>query len=163
MSYYKPQNDSNSSLPGRVTDMNGKCLALQDPMGWSEVGNFDLSETISPPKPQVHDAVYPAQDDSTEDVGYHTPAPELCRPGVGMSQGKSVSHSTHTESKFSSPPMSLQRKKTRERADQSLSDDANCSSFADTTKSSLKSTPVKGLPFSPSQVRSVNRSVTTVV
>lgn len=147
MSYYKPQNDSNSSLPGRVIDMNGKCLALQDPMGWSEVGNFDLSETVSPPKPQVHDAVYPAQDDSTEDVGYHTPAPELCRPGVGMSLGKSVSHS-----KFSSPPMSLQRKKTRERADQSLSDDANCSSFTDTTKSSLKSTPVKGLPFSPSQV-----------
>lgn len=132
--------------------MNRKFLSLQDPMGWSEVGNFDLSETASPHKPPTLDGIYPAQDDGTEDVGYHTPAPALCRPRVGMGQGKPVTHSTRTEGKFNSPPLSLPRKKTRERVDQPLSDDVNCGSFTDNTKSSLKSTPVKGLPFSPSQV-----------
>ncbi|XP_053084137.1 myb-related protein A isoform X3 [Pangasianodon hypophthalmus] len=126
-------------------------LIDSDPMVWSEVGSFDLSESVSPPKPPVLDGAYPAQDDGTEDVGYHTPAPALCRPRIGMSQGKPVPHNTPTVGKFNSPPLSLPRKKTRERADQSLSDDANCGSFTDNTRSSMKSTPVKGLPFSPSQ------------
>lgn len=121
-------------------------------MVWSELGSFDLSEPVSPPKPPVLDDAYPAQDDGTEGVGYHPPAPALSRPRIGMSQGKPVPHSTRTVSKFNSPPLSLPSKKTRERADQSLGDDANCSSFTDNTRSSLKSTPVKGLPFSPSQV-----------
>ncbi|KAK3541304.1 hypothetical protein QTP86_020974, partial [Hemibagrus guttatus] len=126
-------------------------LIDSDPMVWSEVGSFDLPESVSPPKPPVLDGTYPAQSDGTEDVGYHTPAPALCRPHDGMSQGKPVSHSTHTAGKFNSPPLSLPRKKMRERADQSLNDDTNCGSFTDNTRSSLKSTPVKGLPFSPSQ------------
>ncbi|MCJ8745860.1 hypothetical protein PDJAM_G00135230 [Pangasius djambal] len=126
-------------------------LIDSDPMVWSEVGSFDLSESVSSPKPPVLDGAYPAQDDGTVDVGYHTPAPALCRPRIGMSQGKPVPHSTPTVGKFNSPPLSLPRKKTRERTDQSLSDDANCGSFTDNTRSSLKSTPVKGLPFSPSQ------------
>lgn len=127
-------------------------LALQDPMAWSEVGSFDLSESVSLPKPPVHDGAYPAQNDTTEDVGYHAPAPALCRPRVEMSQGKPIPQSTRSAGQFNSPPLSQTRKKTRDRADQSLGDDANCISFTDNIKSSLKSTPVKGLPFSPSQV-----------
>ncbi|XP_060755750.1 myb-related protein A isoform X2 [Neoarius graeffei] len=126
-------------------------LIDSEPMVWNEVGSFDLPEPVSPPKPPVLDDAYPAQADGTEDVGYHTPAPALSRPCIGMSQGKPVSHSTCTDGKFNSPLLSLPSKKTRERADQSLSDDANCGSFTDSTRSSLKSTPVKGLPFSPSQ------------
>lgn len=126
------------------------CHALQDPIVWSEVGSFDLSESVSPPKPPVLDGAYPAHDDCTEDVKYHTPAPALCRPHVGTSQGKPVPQSTRPAGKFDSPSPSLPRKKTRERADRSLGDCAN--SFTDNTRSSLKSTPVKGLPFSPSQV-----------
>ncbi|KAF4075660.1 hypothetical protein AMELA_G00221380 [Ameiurus melas] len=127
-------------------------LIDSDPIVWSEVGSFDLSESVSPPKPPVLDGAYPAHDDCTEDVKYHTPAPALCRPHVGTSQGKPVPHSTRPAGKFDSPPPSLPRKKTRERSDRSLGDDANCvNSFTDNTRSSLKSTPVKGLPFSPSQ------------
>ncbi|KAK2814831.1 hypothetical protein Q7C36_023097 [Tachysurus vachellii] len=117
-------------------------LIESDPMAWSEVGSFDLSESVSPPKAPVLDGTYPAHDDGSE---------ALCRPHDGMSHGKPVSHSTRTVGKFNSPSVSLPRKKTRERADQSLSDDTNCGSFTDNTRSSLKSTPVKGLPFSPSQ------------
>lgn len=128
-------------------------ISSQDPMAWSEVGGFDLSETVSPPKPPVLDGTYPAHDDSTEDVGYSTSAPALCTPCVGMSQGKSITNNnTHTAGKFNSPPLSLSRKKMRERTDQSLSNETNCGSFTDNTKSLLKSTPVKGVPFSPSQV-----------
>ncbi|XP_027025596.1 myb-related protein A isoform X2 [Tachysurus fulvidraco] len=126
-------------------------LIDSDPMAWSEVGSFDLSESVSAPKAPVLDGTYPAQDDGSEDVGYNTPATALCRPHDGMSQGKPVSHSSRTVGKFNSPSVSLPRKKTRERADQSLNDDTNCGSFTDNTRSSLKSTPVKGLPFSPSQ------------
>lgn len=132
--------------------MNRKCLALQDPMVWNEVGSFDLSESVSPPKPPVLDGEYPTQDEGTADVEYHAPAAALCRPHIEMNLGKPVPHITRTEGKFSSSPLSSTRKKTKDRADQSLGDDANCGSFADNTKSSLKSTPVKGLPFSPSQV-----------
>ncbi|KAF5897500.1 myb-related protein A isoform X2, partial [Clarias magur] len=126
-------------------------LIDSDPMAWSEVGGFDLSESVSPHKPPVHDGTYPAQDDTTEDVGYHAPVPALCRPRVEMSQGKPIPQSTRTAGKCNSSPLSQTRKKTRDRADHSLGDDANCISFTDNIKSSLKSTPVKGLPFSPSQ------------
>ncbi|KAI5620044.1 myb-related protein A isoform X4 [Silurus asotus] len=123
-------------------------LIDSDPMAWSEVGSFDLS--VSPLKPPVLNDAYSAQNEDTEDLGYPTPAPALCRPRAGITQEKHVLHSTRTTGKFNSPPLGLSRKKTRERADQSPSDEANCGSFTD-NRSSLKSTPVKGLPFSPSQ------------
>ncbi|TSK98480.1 Myb-related protein A [Bagarius yarrelli] len=126
-------------------------LIDSDPMVWSDVGTFDLSESVSPPKPSVLDGTYPTQIDRTEDVGYHTPSPTVSRPHVGMSQGKPVPHSTCAAGKYNSPPLSLTRNKTNERADHSLNDDTNCGSFTDNTRNSLKSTPVKGLPFSPSQ------------
>lgn len=121
-------------------------------MVWNDVGHFDLPESVSTPKPPALDGTYPAQEDDTEDVGYHTPTLALCRPHVGINQGKTVPQSTRAEAKFTSPPVSFPRKKNKDRADQTVCDDSNCASFTDNTKSSLKSTPVKGLPFSPSQV-----------
>uniref|UniRef100_A0AAY5EMA5 V-myb avian myeloblastosis viral oncogene homolog-like 1 n=1 Tax=Electrophorus electricus TaxID=8005 RepID=A0AAY5EMA5_ELEEL len=130
-------------------------LIDSDPMAWSEVASFDLSEAVSSPKPPTLPAAYPALEAGTEDVNYHhltgPAAPELSRPQVGVGQGKPVHHPAPSTSKFSTPPPSIPRKKTREMGDHSPAEDRHCVPFTDNGNSSPKGTPVKGLPFSPSQ------------
>lgn len=53
--------------------------------------------------------------------------------------------------KFSTPPAIL-RKKRRMRVGQSVGNELNDGSFSDGSNTALKHTPVKTLPFSPSQV-----------
>uniref|UniRef100_W5L2W2 MYB proto-onco like 1 n=3 Tax=Astyanax mexicanus TaxID=7994 RepID=W5L2W2_ASTMX len=129
-------------------------LIDSDPIAWSEVTGFDLSEAVSPPKPLKVGGAYPAPEGSTEVIGYHLnelAVQDLNRPRGGMGQGKSVPNITPSVSKFSSPPQSMPRKKPVERGDQSPTNDGNCGSFRDNSSNSPKGTPIKGLPFSPSQ------------
>ncbi|XP_076869497.1 myb-related protein A isoform X2 [Brachyhypopomus gauderio] len=130
-------------------------LIDSDPMSWSEVASFDLSEAVSPPKtPSIAEA-YPAPEEVTEDMDYRHlggPAgPELGRPQVVVGQGRPVHHHTPSTSKFGTSPPNIPRKKTRETGGRSLADARVCVPYTENGGSSPKGTPVKGLPFSPSQ------------
>lgn len=127
------------------------CLALQDPVAWSDVANFDLSEVGTPPKHTQ--GGYTPPERTTECMGYTGEPPSSitalakhCAP-----QGKANPHPPTNVSKSSLP--SVGRRKRRERGDHSPMCDRTCPSFLDTSTNSPKNTPTKGLPFSPSQVR----------
>ncbi|XP_072514083.1 myb-related protein A isoform X2 [Salminus brasiliensis] len=129
-------------------------LIDSDPVAWSEVTGFDLSEAVSPPKPLSVSGAYPAPENSAEVIEYHhsgLAVQDLNRPQAGMGQGKPLPHTAPSVSKFSSPTPSLQMKKPIERGDQSPTNDRTCGSFRDNCSNSPKGTPLKGLPFSPSQ------------
>lgn len=119
---------------------------LQDPLAWSDVTSFDLSERVSSPK-----HANSTEERCTESLAYSINAPTvpvMSRQSSAVSHGKSVALSN----RFSSQPASMMRKKRREREDQSPADERNCCSFIDNSGNSPKNTPVKGLPFSPSRV-----------
>ncbi|XP_039540544.1 myb-related protein A isoform X2 [Pimephales promelas] len=126
-------------------------LIDSDPLAWSDVTSFDLSERGSSPK-----HTNPTEERCTESLAYSINAPTvpvLGRQCAAVSQGKSVALSN----RFSSQPASMMRKKRREREDQSPDpDERNTCSFIDNSGNSPKNTPVKGLPFSPSQFFNVS-------
>ncbi|XP_051970153.1 myb-related protein A-like [Xyrauchen texanus] len=129
-------------------------LIDSDPMAWSDVTSFDLSEGGSSPKPTNSDGVCPTVNRNTESLGYpiNAPAvPDMSRQCAAMNQGKSVTLSNTCMNRFSTPPPFIMRKKRRDRGDQSPADESNCGPFLDNSGISPKNTPVKGLPFSPSQ------------
>ncbi|XP_051538564.1 myb-related protein A-like [Myxocyprinus asiaticus] len=129
-------------------------LIDSDPMAWSDVTSFDLSEVGPSPKPTNSNGVCPTVNRSTESLGYpiNAPAvPEMSRQCAAVNQGKSVTLSNTCMNRFSTPPPFIMRKKRRDRGDQSPADERNCGPFIDNSGISPKNTPVKGLPFSPSQ------------
>lgn len=128
---------------------------LQDPLAWSDVTSFDLTEGGPSPKPANPTEVCPTLERCTDSLAYSINAPTvpaMSRQCAVASQGKSVALSNTCMNRFSSPPASMMRKKRREREDQSPADERNCGAFIDNSGNSPKNTPVKGLPFSPSQV-----------
>ncbi|ROL42650.1 Transcriptional activator Myb, partial [Anabarilius grahami] len=127
---------------------------LYDPLAWSDVTSFDLSEGGPSPKPTNPTEVCPTLERCTESLAYSINAstvPAMSRQCAAAIQGKSVALSNTCMNRFSSPPTSMMRKKRREREDQSPADERNCGAFIDNSGNSPKNTPVKGLPFSPSQ------------
>ncbi|KAJ7411978.1 hypothetical protein WISP_99788 [Willisornis vidua] len=123
-----------------------------DPVAWSDVTCFELSEgVVSPVKPAPLKLMR---------LQYNEGAAE-CQYNVGvMLDGKNhsslsgdeetVFSTTSNLTKFSNPPAIL-RKKKRLRIGQSPVNDLNDGLCNDAVNVALKRTPVKTLPFSPSQ------------
>nr|XP_046148769.1 myb-related protein A isoform X1 [Oncorhynchus gorbuscha] len=125
--------------------IDSMCLALQDPMTWSEASSFDMSEVTTPPK-QTQGG-YAPQGRTTEGMRYAVDHPngtstKHCAP---MGQGKAPPHTPNNMPRSSLPTLGR-----RKRGDQSP--DRSCPSFLDSpSTNSPKNTPTKALPFSPSQ------------
>nr|XP_016848353.1 PREDICTED: myb-related protein A isoform X4 [Anolis carolinensis] len=120
-------------------------LIESDPVAWSDVTSFDLSDTTTSPVNQAPVKLMRIQ---------HSDGAMECQFNVSVVlDGKKTSdedESTFPSAvKFSSPPTIL-RKKKKLKVGQSVGEqnDALTSSI---TSTALKQTPVKTLPFSPSQ------------
>ncbi|KTF87115.1 hypothetical protein cypCar_00014992 [Cyprinus carpio] len=133
-------------------------LIDSDPMAWSDVTGFDLTEGGPSPKATNPTDVCTTLERCTESLAYPINAPTvpaMSRQCAAVNQGKSVALSNTCMNRFSSPPPSIMKKKKRERGDQSPADERSCA-YIDNSGNSPKNTPVKGLPFSPSQFFNVS-------
>ncbi|RXN25802.1 myb-related A isoform X1 [Labeo rohita] len=133
-------------------------LIDSDPLAWSDVTSFDLSEGGPSPKAANPTDVCTTLERCTESLAYPINAPTvpaMSRQCAAVNQGKSVALSNTCMNRFSTPPPSIMRKKRRERGDQSPGDERSCA-YIDNSGNSPKNTPVKGLPFSPSQFFNVS-------
>ncbi|KAM9553575.1 myb-related protein A-like isoform 2-T2 [Salvelinus alpinus] len=125
--------------------IDSMCLALQDPMTWSEASSFDMSEATTPPK-QTQGG-YAPQGRTTEGMRYAVDHPNgiSTKHCATMGQGKVPPHTPNNVPRSSLPTLGR-----RKRGDQSP--DRSCPSFLDSpSTNSPKNTPTKALPFSPSQ------------
>ncbi|XP_016385573.1 myb-related protein A isoform X2 [Sinocyclocheilus rhinocerous] len=133
-------------------------LIDSDPLAWSDVTSFDLTEGGPFPKSTNPTDVCTTLERCTESLAYPINAPTvpaMSRQCAAVNQGKSVAPSNTCMDRFSSPPPSIMTKKRRERGDQSPADERSCA-YIDNSGNSPKNTPVKGLPFSPSQFFNVS-------
>uniref|UniRef100_A0A671T579 V-myb avian myeloblastosis viral oncogene homolog-like 1 n=1 Tax=Sinocyclocheilus anshuiensis TaxID=1608454 RepID=A0A671T579_9TELE len=133
-------------------------LIDSDPLAWSDVTSFDLTEGGPSPKATNPTDVCTTLERCTESLAYPINAPTvpaMSRQCATLNQGKSVALSNTCMNRFSSPPPSIMRKKRRERGDQSPADERSCA-YIDNSGNSPKNTPVKGLPFSPSRFFNVS-------
>ncbi|XP_069007785.1 myb-related protein A [Embiotoca jacksoni] len=129
-------------------------LIDSDPVAWSDVASFDLSETATPPRHNQAGYTTLLEERTVYnpvDYTVNTPAAisghdRNCTPfGVG-----GVTSLTPNNS---SKPMqeSTGRRRRRERGEPSPLCDRNCSSFLENISNSPKKTPTKSLPFTPSR------------
>ncbi|KAM4864982.1 myb-related protein A isoform 5-T5 [Thomomys bottae] len=127
-------------------------LIESDPVAWSDVTSFDLSDAAASPVKSTPVKLMRIQ---------HNEGAMECQFNVSLVlEGKKNScNGGNSETvplpspnvvKFSTPPTIL-RKKRRMRVSQSLGSELGDSSFSDGGNTALKHTPVKTLPFSPSQ------------
>ncbi|MGH0128834.1 UNVERIFIED_CONTAM: hypothetical protein FKN15_036380 [Acipenser sinensis] len=123
----------------------------QDPVAWSDVTSFDLSQVASPMKQTA--ALFPHNQECMI-LGYQFDGSAIsdmsrnCSSSNG--QMELIPLTSPVVAKFSTPPSILRRKK-KERTNHSPSSEGNDTSFMDTSGVSPRNTPVKSLPFSPSQ------------
>ncbi|XP_054863222.1 myb-related protein A isoform X2 [Amphiprion ocellaris] len=134
--------------------IDSMCFALQDPVAWSDVASFDLSETATPPRHNQAGFTTLLQERSTYDsMGYTVNAPTAISghdrncaqfgPG-GVTSLTPINSSKPTQA-------STGRRRRRERGEPSPLCDRTCSSFLDNISNSPKKTPTKSLPFTPSR------------
>ncbi|KAK6492062.1 myb-related protein A-like isoform X1 [Huso huso] len=126
-------------------------LIDSDPVAWSDVTSFDLSQVASPMKQTA--ALFPHNQECMI-LGYQFDGSAIsdmsrnCSSSNG--QMELIPLTSPVVAKFSTPPSILRRKK-KERTNHSPSSEGNGTSFMDTSGVSPRNTPVKSLPFSPSQ------------
>lgn len=133
--------------------IDSMCFALQDPVAWSDVASFDLSETATPPRHNQAGYTSLLQERTIDNsMGYtvHTPTAissrdNNCDP-FGL--GSVISLTPISSSKPSQA--STGRRRRRERGEPSPSCDRTCSSL-ENISNSPKKTPTKSLPFTPSR------------
>ncbi|XP_020014376.2 myb-related protein A isoform X3 [Castor canadensis] len=127
-------------------------LIESDPVAWSDVTSFDLSDAAASPVKSTPVKLMRIQ---------HNEGAMECQFNVSLvlegkknscngGESEAVPLTSPNVVKFSTPPTIL-RKKRRMRMGQSLGNDLGDSSFNDGANTALKHTPVKTLPFSPSQ------------
>lgn len=129
-------------------------FALQDPVAWSNVASFDLSETATPPRHNQAGYTTLLHERMTDNsMGYTVNTTAIsgrdknCAPfGLG-----SVTSLTPINSSKPSQE-SIGRRRRRERGEPSPLCDRTCSSLLENISNSPKKTPTKSLPFTPSRV-----------
>ncbi|XP_022371296.1 myb-related protein A isoform X2 [Enhydra lutris kenyoni] len=127
-------------------------LIESDPVAWSDVTSFDLSDTAASPVKSTPVKLMRIQ---------HNEGAMECQFNVSLvlegkknscngADSEAVPVTSPNVAKFSTPPTIL-RKRRRMRVGQSPSSEHSDGSFTDGGNTALKHTPVKTLPFSPSQ------------
>ncbi|KAM9260893.1 myb-related protein A isoform 3-T3 [Cariama cristata] len=124
-------------------------LIESDPVAWSDVTSFELSESVaSPAKPAPAKLMRIQHNEGAAECQYNV---SIVFDGKKHSgEEEAVFPTTPNLTKFSTPPTIL-RKKKRLRVGQSPVSELNDVSCNDAINVALKHTPVKTLPFSPSQ------------
>ncbi|KAM9839246.1 myb-related protein A [Aulostomus maculatus] len=133
--------------------IDSMCMALQDPVSWSDVASFDLSEAATPPRHNQAGYTTLLQErmsDSSMSFTVNTPTAiadcdKDCTP---VSLGPVSSLTNIHSSKPSQASTGRRRKRDRE---PSPLCDRTCSSFLENVSNSPKKTPTKSLPFTPSR------------
>ncbi|XP_042366597.1 myb-related protein A isoform X3 [Plectropomus leopardus] len=129
-------------------------LIDSDPVAWSDVASYDLSETTTPPRHNQAGYTSLLQERTIDSsMGYTvntsnaiSDRDKSCAP-FGLSSVTSL-----TPINSSKPTQaSVGRKRRRERGEPSPTCDRTCSSFLENISNSPKKTPTKSLPFTPSR------------
>lgn len=126
---------------------------MQDPVAWSDVTSFDLTDAAASPVKSTPVKLMRIQ---------HNEGAMECQFNVSLvlegkktscngAESEAVPLTSPNVAKFSTPPTIL-RKKRRTRVGQSPGSELSDGTFNDGSNTALKHTPVKTLPFSPSQV-----------
>lgn len=137
-----------------IKDLLQMCFALQDPVAWSDVTSFDLSETATPPRHNQAGYTTLLQEKTNSSMGFAINSPTTIsghdKNCTRFSLGSATSLTQINSSKLSQA--SAGKRKRRQRGEPSPLCDRTYYSFLDNISNSPKKTPTKSLPFTPSQV-----------
>ncbi|XP_020857818.1 myb-related protein A isoform X5 [Phascolarctos cinereus] len=127
-------------------------LIESDPVAWSDVTSFDLSDAAaSPVKPTPVKLMRIQHSEGAMECQFNVSLVlEGKKNNFSSGENDTIPSVSPNVAKFSTPPTIL-RKKRRMRVVQSPIGELNDGSFNDAVNVALKHTPVKTLPFSPSQ------------
>ncbi|XP_070248910.1 myb-related protein A isoform X3 [Myotis yumanensis] len=127
-------------------------LIESDPVAWSDVTSFDLTgATASPVKSTPVKLMRIQHNEGAMECQFNVSLVlEGKKNSCSGAESEAVPLTSPNVAKFSTPPTIL-RKKRRTRVGQSPGSELSDGTFNDGSNTALKHTPVKTLPFSPSQ------------
>ncbi|XP_053874951.1 myb-related protein A isoform X2 [Malaclemys terrapin pileata] len=125
-------------------------LIESDPVAWSDVTSFDLSEAANSPVKPAPVTLRIQHNEGAMECQFNVSVVLDGKKNSCSSGEEEILSTSPSIAKFSTPPAIL-RKKKRLRVGQSPVNELNDGSYNDAVNVALKQTPVKTLPFSPSQ------------